>query len=323
MTTRLYQTTVTGRDAYHDAPLTNVAIKAFAGTDEFLALRVAPGVDVGKQSGRYFVLDRDSWLLSPPTFRAPKTSPRRIEWKVSSDSYFADNYALAGENALEDLANADQALRLRENTTQLITEALLRDLEVRVAGLVTSISNVGSGVTLTGAARWGDFIGSNPVADVTTAHAFIRGRTGLVANTLIIDEDTYQIVRRHPLLLDMYKYTRGGMLRDDDLRDVFQVENLWRGRGIRNVAAEGAPASLVNIWGNNALLARIVPGVSLQTETLALSFQWTPEGVPGPMIVERYLDPDPGKKVEVVAAGYYQDERIVARDLGYLIAGTL
>jgi hypothetical protein len=315
--------TLVGRDAHHDAPLTNVAIKAFAGGEGYVGQSLFPTVPVGKQSDRYFVIDKDSWILVPKTFRAPKTSPRRIEWKVSSDAYFCDNFALAGDNAKEDLANADIALALRENTTMVVTEGLLRDLEVRIANLVTSISNVGSGVALTGAAKWGDYVSSDPIADVTTAHAFIRQRTGLLANTLVMDEDTYQVVRRHPVLLDMFKYTSGGLLTDDQIRNVFKVGTLLTAQGIKNNAAEGATASIVNIWGNVALLARIEPGVTLKTATFGLAYRWQPADIPGPMQVLRYDDPDPGKKAETIEVGYYQDEKIVARDLAYVIKDTL
>lgn len=316
--------TPTGADGHLDAPLTNLAVKAFTGgADAFVAPKLFPFVTVDKQSNKYYVIDPDSWLLVANARRAPKTAPRRIEWKVSSDSYFANNYSLAGENALEDLANADAALALRENTTQLVTEALLRDLEVRVANLVTSVSNVGSGVVLAGANKWSDYVGSDPISDVTTAHAFIRQVTGLIPNTLVIDEDTFQIVRRHPLLLDMYKYTRGSLLGEEELRALFRVENLWIPRGIKNNALEGATASLTNIWGNNALLAVVRPGMSMQTATFGLSFVWEPEGIPGTMQVSRYPDPDPGKRVEVIDVGYYADQKVVARSLAYAITATL
>lgn len=323
MSTHVYQVTVTGADAHLDTPLTNIAIKAFQGAEDFIGLRVLPPVPVAKESDKYYTIDLGAWLGIPNTRRSRKSAPNRVEWKISSDAYFCDNYALAGENALEDLANADAALRLRDNTTQFVTEALLRDLEVRVANLVTSISNLGSGVVLSGANLWSNYTSSDPVADVTTGHAFIRQRTGLSANTLVLDMDTLQIVRRHPLLLDMYKYTQGGMLDEATLKSVFQVENLFIGKGIKNNAIEGQANSITNIWGNNAILARVVPGVSLQTATFGLAFQWTPEGLPGPMAVERYEDADRGKKVEVVAAGYWQDEKVVARDLAYAITTTL
>ena len=101
------------------------------------------------------------------------------------------------------------------------------------------------------------------------------------------------------------------------------VSNLYLGQGIKNNALEGATASITNIWGNNALLCRVQPGQSLQTATAFLAFQWTPEGLPGPMAVERYAGADPGTKVEVIAAGYWQTEKVIAPNLSYLIASTL
>lgn len=315
--------TVSGRDAYFDVPLANLALKAFAGAEGYVGTKLFPTVPVDKQSAAYYILDKNSWIQVPNTFRAPKDRPRRIEWKVSSEKYFADNYALAGENAKEDLANADAALRLRENTTQNVVEGLLRDLEVRIANLVTSVSNLGSGVVLSGANKWSDYVSSDPIADVTTGHAFIRQRTGLVANAAVMDEDTFQVVRRHPVLLDMFKYTQGGLLNEEQLRSVFRVENLWLAQGIKNTALENATATIANIWGNVFVLARVEGGTGLQVRTFGLAFRWQPEGIPAPMQVVRYDDPDPGKKVEVVEAGYYQDEVVVARDLSYGITTTL
>jgi len=315
--------TATGRDAHFDGPLSNLAIKAFQGRDGFIAQQLMPIVPVGKQSDKYYIIDKDSWLLIPDTRRAPKTSPKRVEFKVSSESYFCDNYALAGENAKEDLANADMAIQLRKNAVDVVMDALLRDYEVRVANAVTSLTNLGSGVSLTGTAKWSDYSNSDPIADVTTGHATIRQNTGLTANTLVIDEDTLAILIRHSLLLDMYKYTSGGQLKMDQLKDAFRVDNILVGRGVKNNAREGATASITNIWGNNAILARVSPGVGLQTETFGLSFRWTPANMPAPMQVRKYDDADPGKAVEVVDVGYYQDEKVVASALAYGISGTL
>jgi hypothetical protein len=316
--------TITGRDVHHDVPLANLAIAAFQSTEAFVGPRLFPAIDVAHETDRYYVIDRDSWLLVPQTVRARKTAPRRIEWRVSSDAYVVKNYALAGEIAKEDLANADAALRVRENTTRFVAEALLRDLEVRLANLVTSGSNVGSYVALSGAAKWSDFVNSDPIADVSTGHAFVENQTGLHANTLVVDKDTYRILRRHPAVLDLTKRVKAGFARDEDLQDAFEVDRIWVARGIANKAPEAATASIVNIWGNNALLAYVAPeAVGLQTATLGLAFRWRPEGIPAPMQVVRYDDPDPGKKVEVLEVGYYQDERIVAKNLGYLIASTL
>jgi len=313
----------TGRDLYFDVPLTNMAVRAFQSTDTYIGTALFPSVPVAKQSGKYYTVDKNTWLRVHQTLRAPKTSPRRIDFLVSSDAYYCDNHALAAEMSVEDLANADAALRLRDSHTMNVVDGLLRGLEQRIAQMVTSISNVGSGVALTGTAKFSDFINSDPIGVVTTGHAFIRQNTGLVPNTLVMDQDTYSVVRRHPALLDMYKYTSGGFVADSELAKCFSVDRLLIGKGILNNAVENATASLTNIWGNNMLLCRVVPGVSLETATFGLAFQWQPAGTPSPMSVVRYAHPDPGAKAEVLEAGYYQDEKVIAPALAYAITGTL
>jgi hypothetical protein len=314
---------LTGRDVHIDVPLSRTAVQAFdRGT--YVGPALFPIVNVGKQSDVYYVIDKASWMRLPgTTLRAPKTAPRRVEFNISSDTYFAHNYALAGENALEVLSNADNSIDLRRRTAAKVTGDLAVDMEVRIANKVTSISNIGSGVALSGTAKWSDFMSSDPIADITTGHAFIRGTTGLMANTLLLDWNTARIVRRHPVLLDMYKYTQGGFLNDTELREVFDVQRILIGNAIRNVAQEGQAASMVNIWGNNALLCYVEGGMGLETQTFGLGFRWTPDGVPAAMQASVYMDPDPGKKTEIVEVGYYQDEKIIARDLAYLVGSTL
>lgn len=306
-----------------DGPLSNLAVKAFDGGGNFVAGRLFPPVPVGKQSDMYYTIDKNSWLRVPDTKRAPKTAANRIEWKASSDTYFADNYAIGTDHAKETLANADQALRIRETSTMFVTEALQRDLEVRVANTVTSVSNVGSGVVLSGATLWSDYANSNPISAVNTGHAFIENQTGFHANLAIVDKDTYRILRHHPVIRDYVKYTGQGPVPDQMLRDVFEVNEILVARGIRENAIEGGTASLTNIWGNNFLLAFVRPGVSLQTATFGLSMRWQPEGFPAPFVVERYDHHDRSKKAEIIEAQYFQDEKIVASDLAYLINTTI
>lgn len=316
--------TVAGRDAHLDVPLSNIVVRAFESAGNYVAQRLFPAVPVNKQNDKYYVIDQDSWMRIPETRRAPMTSPNRVEFKVSSDSYFADNRALASAIAKEHIANADAALRVRTNRSLLVTQMLLRDLEDRVARTVTSISNVGSGVTLTGADKWTDYTNSDPIADVTTGASFIYQKTGLLPNTMVIDPETIMILQRHPLLLDVFKGVEGGFLTLSQLTQLFGITGINQimvATGQKNNALENATASLTSIWGNNCLLAYVDPAtVGLETVTFGLSMRWTPEGIPAPMQVMTYDDPDPGRKAEIVEAGYYQDEKIVARNLAYLIA---
>lgn len=315
---------LTPAQVHIDVPLSNICVEAFR-VGDFVGPRIFPPVPVDNQSNLYYTIDKASWLRNPgTTLRAPKTSPRRVEFNVATDQYFASNYALAGENAFEVLANSDNPIALRARTARKVIEDLMRDQELRIARKVTSISNVGSGVILTGGNKWSDYTSSDPVADVSTGTAFIRSLTGLIANTLLLDWDTYQMTRRHPVILDMFKYTQGGLINDKELKEVFKVDEIIISNAIYNAAGDGGAASMQNIWGNNALLCyidRTAP--SMQTTTFGMGFQWKNPELPTAMTASVYNDPDPGKKTEVIEVGYYQDEKIVARELGYVISGTV
>lgn len=307
-----------------DAPLTNLAIKAFQGRGDFIANQIFPDVPVIKQSDGYYILNKENYLRVANTKRSPKTAAKLGEWDVSTATYFADNYAFGTDYAKETLGNADQAIRVRETSVAFVVDMLMRDKELRVANQVTSISNVGSGATLSGANQWSDYAGSDPIGDVNTAHAFIENNTGMHANTLAMDKDTYRKLRHHPLIRDYVKYTQAGPVPDSILTDVFEVTNLIVARGIYNGAKEGATASLVNIWGKNALLCVVDPApMSLEVATFGLSIMWRPAEFPSPMAVERYDHHNKSRKTEIVEAQYFEDERIVAPDLAYLIASTV
>lgn len=316
-----------GGGAHIDVPLSNLAVSAFNdGSADFIGDQLFPSVPVTKQSDKYYILEPAEFLanVGDDARRAPKTKARRVEFMVSSDSYFADNYALAHENALEDLANADVAINLRQNSVRIVTNQLRRYQEIRIANLLTSASNLGSGTTLSGTNQWSDLVNSDPIGDVNTAHAFIRNQTGMIANTMVMDWDTMKTVRRHPDLLDMYKYTSGGQVTPTQLAETFDVDRIIVARPVYNQGLEGQAASMTNIWGNNVLLAHVAPGVGLQTATLGLRFNWRPAGFPADFAVERRVDSGAGtRKVEIVEAGHFQDEKIVAPDLGYLIASTV
>lgn len=316
--------TVSGKDAHHDRPLTNLAIAAFQRSANFIGQQVMPIVPVGKESDEYYILDPDSWLRTHNDRRARKGKARRIEFRVSSDAYKCKNYALSGDNALEDLDNADTPLALRQNTTDLVVEALLRNLELRVANLVTSGGNMGSGTTLTGANQWTSTNSADIIAQVNTGHAFIRSRTGLRANTLIVDYDSYQLMRQNAFMLAKFSNVSGGFLTDDQIRSLLGVERILVGDAIRNSALEEGGLSLSNVWGDNAVLCRIENNPrTIKSATVGLGFRWRPNGFPQPMRVDRQVFAGAGtENIEVIEAGYWQDERIVAPDLGYVISDT-
>lgn len=307
-----------------DRPLSNLAVKAFdGGMSGFIANQVMPIARVNKQSNLYYVLEKESFLRIHDTTRSKKSKANVIDFEVSSDSYYAKEYALATETALQDLANEDEAIDTRQNNNDIILTGLMRDYENRVASIITSISNVGSGVALTGTAKFSDYTNSDPIGYVNTGSAFIRQNTGLKPNTAIMDEDTFTMLQRHPDLLDMYKYTSGGQVTLDQMRSAFKVDRILIGTAIKENALENGTSSMTNIWGNNLVLAYINRPTGLKTVTYGLSLRWNVPGMPS-MRVGRQRFSGPGtRNIEVQEAAYNQDEKIIGQQLAYALTGTL
>jgi hypothetical protein len=126
----------TGRNVYYDSILSDFATRTFD-TEQmgFVADRLTGLVSVQKQSANYYVFDPSGFMKVYDDLRAPRTAANKVSFNVSTDNYFADNRALAGEIALEDLANQDVGIRLRENTTAAIVTGLRRAQEVRAMNL--------------------------------------------------------------------------------------------------------------------------------------------------------------------------------------------
>ena len=322
---RQYASDATGRDVHADIPLSNFAVSAFnRSRDQYVANAIMPTVPVGKQNDRYYKIEKGNFLVAPDTKRSRGTPANRVKWQVSSETYYAENYALAGEIPIEDINNADNPVRLRENTVDLVVQNMLQDYEQRVSDLLTTSGNLGN--TFAVQSVWSDIAQSNPIVDVKSAHAYIRGQTGLIANTLLMDWDSWQDVRRNANIAELFKYTNEGLNTAQVIANVFEVDRIIIGRAVKNVAAEGQPTSMVNVWGNNAVLAHVEANpISLQSMTMGVTMRWRNNGIyPADFGVLRSVENAAGgPHVEIVETGTFQDEKIVAPDLGVLIASTL
>lgn len=310
----------TGRQLHVDTPLSNMLLSAFDTEGDFVASRIFPVVPVGKQSDKYYTLKKEAWLKQHSTLRAPRTQANRIEFDISSDSYYANNYALAAEIPVEDMANADTAINLRNSNVNFIARGLAADMEIRVQN--RCISNVSSVQRLTGANAWDATNSADIQGQIQEAHLAIFRGTGLRANVLVLDYQSWLYAKRNVSLLSRFQYTaaRPAMLNDEQLKEAFMVDDILIARSQKNNAAYGATASITSIWGPTALLMRRENAPSMQTATFGLSFRWTDPALGSAMTVTSKLEDDAGSRhIEILEGMYYQDEKVVATDLGFYI----
>lgn len=327
---------LTGNSGHIDVALSNYAVMAFdTGVDGMVGGLITPAVPVARQSDKYHILEPRPFFTDEANMarRAPRTQAARVEFQTSSDQFFCDNYALASEFGYEEKANLDAVIanNLGMARAKLLTDKLNRAQEIRLANIFTSISNIGSGVVLsaTTGTAWNDYVRSDPIGDVDSGQAFIQAKTGLVANTLVMDWNTRAVLRRHPLLLDLYKFTAGGTVSDEGIAKAFNVERILVAKAVKENRKEGTnTSSMTSIWGNTAVLLYVPPGNlgSFENPAAAVTrFQWADNGIYpanfGVLTADYNLAGQP--HMEVMECGHFQAEKVTAKNFAYGFTTTL
>lgn len=311
----------TGRDLHIDQHLSNVAMNYRP--VGMIADLIAPIVSVGKQSDSYPVWSQADALRVEEDKRAPGTEANLISQDVSSDTYFADNYALKTGLTLEDRENMDAAFikQLRDGKARFLKGKVALAWESRVALQVTSGTNVGSYSTVI--SDWMDHATgkSTPLDDVQTALDNVQDLTGYRPNRLIFGELAWRHFRQHADVISILHGTTGrGEPRyasREQVKAIFEVDQFLVGAAYYNSAAEGQAQVLSPMWLDNVLAYYCPPAPSIDEPSFMYSFRWTKPGLPN-MGVERHPF-DSRKKSEEVEIGYYQDEKITSAPLSFLI----
>lgn len=312
----------TGRDLHLDVPLSNLSVAVVQDNANFIAHNIFPDVSVTKRSDKYYIFDKGDWSRIPKsTLRAPKTSPAKVEFSVSSDSYYANNFALSGEVAWEDRSNADEVLEFERSTIEQVTTLLMLDRENRIASTVTSTSNVGSSATLSGVNQWQDYGNSDPFQDIRRGSQSINGTTGRKFNTMVMGKQVFDVIIDHPDILDRIKHTQRGVITADLLAALFGVDNFFVGEAIKNTANEGLTDSFEYVWGKNVLMAHVTPNPGRRSASYGYSFRWRPKGFADFSVIRK--GDIKGNYADRLDVMYFADEKIVSSELAYLITDVV
>jgi hypothetical protein len=310
----------TGRDLHIDAVLSNITI-GFRPTG-FIADQVMPVVNVSKETDFYYTWPREEWFRLKNAERSRGTAAKKINTTVSTDTYAVKNYALGIDAPYEDIANADEALELQTNNSNLIKDSLMLNWEDRLAVLIGNTANHGASTTL--AQNYSNQANTDPVGDIDTGLETIRSGTGMEANVMIVSMPAWRRLRRHPNIIEYIRgkgdSVGGGGVTAQQLGNAFEISKVLIGRGIKNTAAEGAAGSYTDIWSNHIILLHVAGSPGRMTPTYGYTFQWTPAGFPAPFTVRR-LDDD-RNMVETMEVHHFQDEKVCSTALGYIIVGA-
>lgn len=312
---------LTGRDLHVNIPLSNIALD-YRPTG-FIGDMIFPIVPVTKQSDGIVEWSLADAYRIEQTRRSPGTEANRIQRNASSSTYFCREYALMMPLTIEDRANADAAYltKIREGRTAYIQDKLYLDWENRIASQLTSGTNVGSYSSPTSA--WSSLATgtSNPVKDVETAMFNIADATGYSPNRIVMGVDAWRNFRRHADVQSLlYGSLGAGNVRYatvEQVKAIFEVEQVLIGRAYASTAGENQSAALTKLWGDAVLVYYAPMAPSVEAPSLGYSFRWSTPGIPNMQVMVHPYDTK--TRSEDVEVAYHQDEKVIAKPLGFLL----
>jgi hypothetical protein len=328
---------LTSGDVHVNRPLSNLVVGFMQQADGFVADRVFPNIPVEKQSDAYYKYDRSDWMRSSMQKRAPGTESVGAGWKITTDTYYADVWALHVDIADQIRANADDPLNLdRDATAFLATQALLnRELSFVANFFASGVwTTEVSGDTVSPGANnllvWDDD-NSTPISDVKSRATTMQTLSGYRPNKLILGRQVWDKLAEHPDIIDRINKTSGNaspaLVTRQAVAAIFEVDEIVVMDGVQTTSNEN-PAyetGMTNalIGGKHALLAYAAPRPGIMLPSAGYTFSWTAftgAGPQGQRIKRFRIETIESDRVESQMA--YSQKR-VAPDLGVFFANIV
>lgn len=317
---------------HYDQILSQISLE-YPQTGSFVGEKLAPTVPVKKQSDKYYVHGRESWVPENSDYRAPGTVANEIPGiQVSTDTYYAQEHSLQTPVYDEERENADNAFNPDRDATELVTAKILLGRELAIYNFVTDATKFASSLTktLTATTQWDVYATSDPVADIRAAKRAIHAKVFLEPNVAVIPYQVMSFLMDHPKIIDRIKYTDRAILTEELVSSVL---------GLSNVIVPGIPygafagtannfnMSVSYLWGDNVLLAYVPARAGIKTPAFMYEFVWSYPGQ-GAMAVDRWRENS--RKADLIRVGRRYDLKMIgietnpaSGDYGKSITGYL
>lgn len=325
-------------DVHVDRPLTNISIAYMQDASNFVASSVFPRVPVGKQSDRYFTIERGDFNRDEAKKRAPGTESAGGGYRVdNTPTFYCDVTAFHKDIPAQIISNADEALDLENGAAEFVAHKMLirREKDWATSYFTdsvwgTDIDGVASSPSGGQALHWNDDA-STPVQDVRNAITTVQESTGFSPNTMTIGKRVFDKLEDHPDIVDRIKYSgmtgRDGnpaRVNERTLAALWGLERVFVMSAIENTADEGQTSSHSFIGGKHALLSYSPRTPGRLTPSAGYTFTWTGYmglGNEHGFATSRWWE----QKIKSwrVEGEQAFDQKLIASDLGYFFNGII
>lgn len=315
----------TKSQAHIDKALTNISVAYMQDENSFIADKVFPRIPVKKQSDVYFVYNKGDFFRDEARVRAGASESVGGDYGVeAADPYYCRVHAFHKDVTEQDRANYDEPLDADTDATDFVTQKMLirREMEwarkfFRPGVWTTEVTGVASNPQAGEALKFSDPM-SDPIRVITNQSIDMASKTGFRPNTLVLSPRVFYALKNHEDILDRIKYTQKGIVTNDLLATLFEVDNVYTAWGVVNTAAQGEADDIDFIMGDHALLCYVNPRPAIKQPSAGYIFTWTGlmgASAYGSRIVRLPMD-ILGLGTERIEGEVAFDPKVIAQDLG-------
>ena len=312
-------------DVHVDQVLTNISVGWLTDIADVASV-LFPGVPVSKQTDKYYVFGRETWQPEPwGDLRAPGQPAVEIPgMKLSTDSYYTQEHALAHPVTPEERSNADSPLNPDTEAVELVTSKIVLGRELAAREIAHNEDNYLAEhvTTLSGGDQFNDYDNSEPMDVFRDAKRTFHSNMFVTPNVAVLPWLVMHWLEDHPEFRERIKYTQAATPSRDVVASMLGIDRIVvPGQGY-DKANPGQSMDLDYLWLNHVILAWVPPNPGLKMPSFGYEFVWRPHGV------DQYSDRwwSNERKADIIRVGRNYDLKLIAKDedqekslAGYLI----
>ena len=307
-------------DLHVDRPLSNLSIAYIQSESDFVFSQLTRAIPSDNQTNYYAVYTKEDFFRDEAEKRAPMTESVGSGFRVSTSSYRCEEYAFHKDIPDEVRNNADAPFNVDNDARKFVDQKLLikRDvlLAAEIFGTGKWATDVAGGTDFN---QWDDWGSSNPVMDIEDGRDAIHSVTSFDPNAILLGRQVWRQLKHHPYLLELIKYTQRGVLTQELIASLLEIDKLVIGQSLKATNVEGATAAYAYNYGKHALLMYQVGNPGLLAPTAFLSFIWTRQGR---SVTMRRLRNDWKRFTRI--EGYFNIDHVIScTDLGYFMENVV
>lgn len=274
-----------------------------------------PVVNVDKEGGKIPLFGKEKFRIYE-TLRALRAKSNRIQPSdIGNLDIILDEHDL--EYPIDYREDAEANLPLRAHANDVVTEGIQLRREKYCADLAQNADNYANSnkTALSGTSQFTDGTNSDPEGVVSDAHDAIRKKIGKKANTMVIGESSWRVLKRHPQLRGLLSTNTKRLVRIEDLKDIFEVQNIVIGLSMFEPTI-GDP--MADIWSDNIVMAYVPTADKSMRTMYKPSYGYTLRKK-GSLIVDARTEDG---KVEIIRQTDIYRPYLLGAEGGYLISNT-